>query len=210
MKTSIFHHGGVVATALLAFSLNGAWVSPAGASESLYVPPMTGAPKVRVGGGSRGISRGGGDERGRLGVLAPTDLAYSATATPVLYWFMQPGGVEVELIVTEPWSPEPLVTEVIAIDQGGIQGFDMAASGKSLQPGKRYNWSVSRLNEAAEGGEIYGGSALEYHPPETMPGEASPEEVRELAARGYWYEAFDMAYQGAQGNNAGDYASLLE
>src|SRR5438270_634983 len=63
-----------------------------------YNPPKTGAPKVRVDGGTRGDK----DDLPTLSVLAPDHVALTTQEKPTLYWYQsKPAKVRFELTLLE-------------------------------------------------------------------------------------------------------------
>jgi hypothetical protein len=124
-----------------------------------YKPFVSGAPKTRVGGGSRGsrgLNRGSRGSRGNRGgeswlslnVLAPLHTGYTVTPQPTLYW-------SVSEIVDEPFKftlvysdftrgTEPLVdTEIPKPTTGGIYAVNLADYKVTLEPEVEYQWSLS-------------------------------------------------------------------
>ncbi len=160
------------------------------ADDTVYVPPMRGAPTVRVGGGSRGDAQ----SDATLQLYAPAQIAYTATPSPTLYWSLSPGGGELDLVITEQRAPEPLLEMTLPANFApGLQGIELGAHGIRLAPGVAYRWSVTYM--PGSGGEQFASGMVQYQP-RTAAGEGV-EAVRELAGSGYWYDAFALAQQGA-------------
>jgi hypothetical protein len=100
-----------------------------------YVPPLRGAPRGRVGGGTRGHQLE--HQTCMLQVMAPDHVGFTTQDQPCLYWFIS-GGTQfpVELTITEKGAVQPLVQEKLSGPvQDGLHGFCLADHGVWLKPG---------------------------------------------------------------------------
>lgn len=160
----------------------------------VYTPPQRGAPKARVGGGTRGT----GDSAPYITVITPPDLALSASSQPVLFWYLS-GQLSnrFELALINDQSIEPVME--LALDSGlapGIHAVDLSDHDIRLQPGRSYQWSVvAVVDPDHRSSDILSSARLEYV--EADAGlrdtieQATPEQAVSLyAGSGYWYDAF--------------------
>ncbi|HSF01684.1 MAG TPA: DUF928 domain-containing protein, partial [Solirubrobacterales bacterium] len=116
------------------------------ASAPVYKPPLRGAPRGRIGGGTRGV----GTETLVLSVLAPDHPGQTASEQPSLYWYISsPTAFPVELTLMDPRGTDPLLeAKVPGPIKAGLQRFDLAAHGVRLEPGVPYRWYVAVVLDA--------------------------------------------------------------
>ena len=90
--------------------------------ESIYQPPLRGAPKTRVTGGTRG------EACGSVMVLAPEQTGLTVSEQPTLYWYLgQPTACPVEVTLIDEQSTEPLLEVNLGpTAEAGIHSFDLA------------------------------------------------------------------------------------
>jgi len=160
-----------------------------------YRPPMRGAPAARIGGGTRGV----GDMKLTLVVLAPDHTGLTTKEQPTLYWYVSkpvPAKLEVTLINDENIDPE--LEQVIATPgDAGIQSLDLAKTGTKLEPGKEYRWFVSVVAEPGQRSNdvVASGTIQRITPDDTLKGEIAGADERALAGvyakEGVWYDAID-------------------
>jgi hypothetical protein len=110
-----------------------------------FVRPSTGAPSVRLTGGSRGI----GDSSITLDVLAPDDVGLTTQEQPSLFWYQsKPAKAKFELTLLQENKPKPLV-QVTAERSltAGIQRVRLSDHGVKLAPGVEYQWVVALITD---------------------------------------------------------------
>jgi len=112
----------------------------AAASEVEYRPPSRGAPKVRVGGSTRGIA-----QRLSLAVIAPDHVGLSSNAQPDLYWYIsRPVESPLEFALYPVDATDPLVEKAIPpVATAGIQRIRLSELGVKLKAGEEYQWLIS-------------------------------------------------------------------
>src|SRR2546423_2114751 len=111
------------------------------AADIQYEPPKRGAPKGRVGGGTRGL-----DSRElSLAVIAPDHPGLSSRPSPKLYWFLSKAiSAPFEVSVVEDGVDDAVVDRSIpAPKEAGVQALDLASLGVTLKPEKEYRWFIS-------------------------------------------------------------------
>ncbi|MBI1732275.1 MAG: DUF928 domain-containing protein [Gammaproteobacteria bacterium] len=170
--------------------------APAAQKEKIvYVPPARGAPKSRVGGGTRGVDPNALIIR----LLAPEDVGYSGTDQPVFYWFLsQPADLPLEITLIDDVSAEP-VLEIPgnASRLHGIQKTRLSDYGIHLQPDVEYQWSVALVVDPEQRSkDVFATATVKYVPvPEdvktdlTSAGQLDVPSI--YAAGGYWYDAIE-------------------
>lgn len=157
-----------------------------------YKPPKIDAlQSSHVGGGTRSL----GDQRIQL--LAPSGVALSNSAQPVLYWNAAlDKGQSIEVIVIEEGAGEPLLEKTISVSpSSGLKALRLADYGVSLQAGKKYLWSISTVTGSDS---TVAQATIVYQPSSTL---SSLEQKAEL---GYWYDALQQSIE-----NHSPQASLL-
>jgi len=167
-------------------------VSAKAAPVIIYKPPVRGAPKTRVGAGSRGS----GDAT-MLQVLAPDHAGRTTVAQPALYWYASTPGVahfEVALIDAEGIDP------LLEVDAGdgkvaGIRHLNLGDYGVSLQPGVPYQWSVALVGDADNRSSdlVASGIIERVEPDEQLANRIGNSSgtalVNVYASEGIWYDA---------------------
>jgi Domain of Unknown Function (DUF928) len=110
-----------------------------------FRPPATGAPSVRVTGGSRGS----GDASITLDVLAPDETGVTTQEQPSLFWYQsKPAAAKFELTLLEENKAKPLL-QVNASGSGsaGIQRIKLSDYKVKLTPGVEYQWVVALVTD---------------------------------------------------------------
>ncbi|MGZ8159699.1 MAG: DUF928 domain-containing protein [Methylobacter sp.] len=171
----------------------------------IFQPENLGAPKVRVGGGSRGPN----EYEPVLYVLAPEQAGLTTRTQPVLYWYIsKPVNKTIEITVTDKQSVL-LKTTIDGLGKAGIQTLKLAEHGVHLQPDTKYKWSVAIVNNPKQrSSDTFASGGIMLFP-ET--GElkaklaAANEEDRVLiyAEEGIWYDDLE-AIQRLAGKSPGD------
>jgi hypothetical protein len=160
----------------------------------MYQPPRRGAPSIRVGGGTRGIS----GEMPSIHVLAPDHVGLTENEQPTLSWYMsKPGSMRVEVLVVNENAIDPILE--IKIDAAklkeGIQSINLADYGVKLKPGLQYQWSVVLTPEKGHhSGDIASSGMIELKKltssvKSKLKKSKSQEDVFIYAQEGYWYDA---------------------
>ena len=114
-------------------------------SKVKFVRPSTGAPSVRLTGGSRGV----GDSTITVDVLAPDDVGLTTQEQPSLFWYQsKPAKAKFELTLLQENKPKPLV-QVTAERSltAGIQRVRLSDHGVKLAPGVEYQWVVALITD---------------------------------------------------------------
>ena len=132
--------GGEVAFAQASQQKDGAPSSPV-----KFRPPATGAPSVRVTGGSRGT----GDTTITLDVLAPDETGVTTQEQPSLFWYQsKPSMAKFELTLLQENKVKPLVQVMVErSSKAGIQRLKLSEQGAKLTPGVEYQWVVALVTD---------------------------------------------------------------
>ncbi|MEM7426313.1 MAG: DUF928 domain-containing protein [Pseudomonadota bacterium] len=153
--------------------------------EIVFVPPGGGAPRDRIGAGTRGS--GGGT---LLRLMAPASGGVSAISSPRLYWWLsEPYSGEMEIVVRRDGTNQPLLamTETVSL-KDGLNSIDLADMGMRLSATKVYHWSVA-LKDA----RVKALNLVEFRKPGSPLGDGSAiARAKQLAAQGYWYDAYAL------------------
>ncbi len=181
---------------------------PAPSGEPVYQPPRRGAPKTRVGGGTRDTVSGVAPT---ISLLAPPTTGLTSRASPTLYWYLSQshdGPFEFVVIERDTLQPEPLFrTRVEGRLGAGYHRLDLADHGIELEPGRLYQWSVAIITDSARRSQdIVGLATVERigEPPQEMGS------VHALAGAGLWYDAIEaLDPPPAGGRERGQLAALL-
>ncbi len=115
------------------------------ASPVKFRPMTTGAPTVRVTGGSRGT----GAATITLDVLAPDEIGVTTQEQPSLFWFQsKPADAKFELTLLEDNKVKPIVQVMIERStKAGIQRLKLSEHGAKLTPGVEYQWVVALVTD---------------------------------------------------------------
>ena len=139
---------------LLSFSRLGETASAAEAPQAggtnvaphlRFRPQTTGAPSVRVTGGSRGT----GDATLTLDVLAPNETGITTLEQPSLFWYQsKPANAKFELTLLQENKIKPLVQfSVDRSSKAGIQRLKLSEHGVKLSPGVEYQWVIALITD---------------------------------------------------------------
>src|SRR5712672_2681700 len=116
--------------------------SAAAASSAVrFRPGSSGAPSVRVTGGSRGS----GDATITLDVLAPDETGLTTQEQPSLFWYQsKPAEAKFELTLLEENRIKPVLqVKVERSSKAGIQRIKLSDHGVKLVPNIEYQWVVA-------------------------------------------------------------------
>jgi hypothetical protein len=168
--------------------------SGSGTGMPVYTPPLRGAPAGRVGGGTRGL----GDEKAFLLVLAPDHVGLTAQKQPSLYWFLSGSPVyPVEFTLIENKAAKPLVEKRLETGENrGLQWFRLSDHGINLQPDVLYRWFVTLIPDPERRSKdiLSGGFIKRIEPSrelkQTLDKDEKTEQVHIYAQAGLWYDAF--------------------
>jgi hypothetical protein len=161
----------------------------------VYKPPLRGAPKTRVGGGTRGP----GDQLPALYVLAPEHTGLTTRGQPILYWYLsKPASARIEVTLADDRSVQPLLEAVVTgITKPGMQQLKLADYGARLQPGVEYRWSIALVRDPDQRSQdIVASAGVRLVEPDedlrTWAGQCREMECVSLyAEKGVWYDALD-------------------
>jgi hypothetical protein len=207
MKTNIHGYGKLlwVLAALLsgqpgaqvAFSQNtGQKTMASPASGVKFRPPTTGAPSVRVTGGSRGS----GDTATTLDVLAPDDIGVTTQEQPSLFWFQsKPAEAKFELTLLQENQAKPLVQVMVERStKAGIQRLKLSDHGVKLTVGVEYQWVVALITDPDNRSSdlVASGVIKRVEPTADLKGKmakATPANLPSVyAEEGIWYDALSV------------------
>jgi hypothetical protein len=157
----------------------------------VFQPKNLGAPKVRVGGGSRGQN----SSETELYVLAPEQTGFTTHSQPVLYWYVsRPVNQPIEITVTDKLSVL-LKTSVKKLSKAGIQTLDLTEHNIQLQPDIKYKWSVAIVNNPQQrSGDTFASAGIMLVPENEelrakLAVADNKDQVLIYAREGIWYDA---------------------
>ncbi|MBF0559217.1 MAG: DUF928 domain-containing protein [Nitrospirae bacterium] len=158
-----------------------------------YVPPKTGKPGARVGGGSRGAGAGGV----RLVALVPDHTGFTSKPQPALCWHAsKPLAAHVEITLNDDRSVAPLLEKQIAVpEKNGIQCVHLRDYGLMLKPGVEYQWFVAVVPDPVQRSkDIVSGGIISYAGPSKdldnrVISSTGLETAAAYAEAGFWYDA---------------------
>jgi len=163
------------------------------AKAPVYKPPLRGAPRGRIGGGTRGT----GSDSLALSVLAPDHSGLTTHEQPSLYWVISnPTVLAVEVTLMDPRAAEPLLeTRIPGPIQAGLHRVRLNDYGVKLEPGVPYRWYVAVIPDAGRRSkDILAGGIIERVEPaadlQERLARGRPEELASIYAEaGFWYDA---------------------
>lgn len=168
------------------------------AEAQAYKPPWRGAPKSRVGGGTRGPQ----DKLPSLSALAPEHLGLTVSEQPELYWYLSKDSPHpVEFILNDKERIDPLLEFVIKPPlQAGIHRIQLAQHQTRLKPGVPYEWFVALIIDADNPSlEVVAGGEIQHLAPSderkqkidiALNNATTPaDNWRIYASDGIWYDA---------------------
>lgn len=169
----------------------------AAASPLVYKPPLRGAPRGRIGGGTRGI----GSQSIVLSVMAPDHPGLTTSEQPSLFWFISASPTyPVELTLVDPRADEPLLeTKIHGPIEAGLQRFRLSSHGVRLEAGVAYRWYVAVVvDPASRSKDILAGGVIERVEPSADVRQRLAQAPREqlpavFAEAGFWYDALSAS-----------------
>ena len=160
----------------------------------VFIPPRRGAPKTRVGAGSRQPFLTDAPE---IYALVPRETGLTIEEQPVLHWYLsKPTNAPMKATLIEVRSRERLLditTEGPFAE--GVHALRLADFGVRLHLGKTYQWSVAYFaGSKGESSDFTAGGGIERIEPNeelrSALAAASPARIPfTLAEAGIWYEA---------------------
>jgi hypothetical protein len=155
----------------------------------VYRPPDLGAPKQRVGGGTRSL--------GQLFVLSPPHLAQTSLTQPRLYWYLDPGFRNALRFRLERSGDASVLLNAVLepAPDGGVQYVDLSDYDLRLEVGARYEWGVILEPEPHQRWPALYSTAdlLVTSEAGYARGDSSPRDrALEAARMGLWYDALDL------------------
>jgi hypothetical protein len=179
-------------------------VATLSAQAPLYNPPKRGAPASRVGGGTRGP----GDDRPSIFVLAPDHLGFTTRPQPELYWYLSKDSQSpIKVILNDDTSIEPILETVLPPPiKAGIHRVQLATHKIRLQPEMLYEWYIALAIGTDQPSEsVVAGGTITYIGPDdariqqvnrALQTALNPAETWRLyAASGIWYDAVSALCQ---------------
>jgi len=145
-----------------------------------YKPPQSGAPQIRIGGGTRSLSIP------PIQVLAPQELALSAHAQPVLYWYLGNSQAQsFEFSLSKQGSEQVVFSTRLSPNKSGLQTVALSEHGVELEAQADYLWTIRPVDPSGQPSDENTVSAvIRYQPPAK-----ETNSVYEQAESGYWYDA---------------------
>ena len=161
-----------------------------------FRPQTTGAPSVRVTGGSRGS----GSNMTTLDVLAPDDVGVTTQEQPSLFWFQsKPAEAKFELTLLQENKAKPLLqVKVERSTKAGIQRLKLSEHGVKLAPGIEYQWVVALITDPDNRSSdlVASGVIKRIEPPSALKEKidhATPASLPGVYAEaGIWYDALGV------------------
>ena len=174
--------------------------------QPTYQPPRLGAPKTRVGGGTRG-----GGELPAIELLAPASTGLTMQASPKLYWHLsEPYSGNFEYVVLERDSDQPMPLLRRSITKQLCEGFhalNLDDFEVALRTGVVYQWSVAIVRDAQRRSQdIVAQATIERV---GGPAQTDGLSVGQYASQGLWYDAI-QALSPVDASGHADLLALLK
>ena len=157
----------------------------------LYVPPFRGAPRNRVGGGTRGAGHF------QLAAITPRHTGHTINSQPRLHFLQTtPKGQLLEFTLVARDAEEPLVETQIESNGEVLQSIDLKTLNISLEPEKEYQWYISIIVDSKKRAkDVVSGGGIRYI---SAPQELTQKLAQDIdnkavimAQSGVWYDALD-------------------
>lgn len=161
-----------------------------------YKPMGRGAPGGRIGGATRGAP----PESLKMLALAPDHVAYAATSSPTLYWFLSDAIAQAKFTLKKADGAEVLSKDISSGLSKGVIAVNLADDSISLEPETVYEWSIGLATDQAKDISALSRGLIAFRAPSSRIAKriekAKPSELVELhAENGYWYDAVDAISQ---------------
>src|SRR6266581_9510179 len=178
----------------VAFAADAGQTGAASSSSGVkFRPATTGAPSVRVTGGSRGT----GDTSITLDVLAPDEIGVTTQEQPSLFWFQsKPADAKFELTLLQDNKIKPILQVLVERStKAGIQRLKLSEHGAKLTPGVEYQWVVALVTDPNNRSSdlVASGVIKRVQPAADLKGKiakATPASLAGVYAEaGIWYDA---------------------
>lgn len=141
-----------------------------------------------------GVSRAHGPSPSlEVRVMAPEHVGWTTEASPTLYWQLsETTELPLEVTLVDDAQIEPLLEERRAGPQAaGLHALSLADLGLRLEPGVVYRWQVAVVADPRRRSkDVRSAAAVVWMAPSDAPPPSSPARAHQLAAAGYWYDAF--------------------
>jgi hypothetical protein len=165
----------------------------------LYKPPSVGAPKGRIGCGTRGLAK-----ESPLSLLVPKHIGLTSQASPSLFWYSSKTEDKTMEFVLTRQDNHAVVLEKKLAGIAGARSLRLKDYGILLQSGIEYNWLISLVGDSPRDDVVVSG-AIQYRP---FAGRLVSAE--DAARQGYWYDAVEMLMKDASNQARQRLESLLE
>ena len=161
----------------------------------IYKPPLRGAPKSRVAGGTRGLGNG----RPTLSVLAPDHTGWTTKAQPTLYWYVSKrSAMELEFALAIDKVAIPVLEKIVqSQEHAGVHNLRLADHGIQLKRGVDYRWSVALIPDRRQRSkDIIASGTIQRVPlsqslQTKLAKVSAGKHVLVYADEGVWYDALD-------------------
>ncbi len=171
-----------------------------------FRPQTSGAPSVRVTGGSRGT----GTASVTLDVLAPDETGVTTKEQPSLFWFQsKPADAKFELTLLQENKAKPLVQVTVErSSKAGIQRLKLSDHGVKLSPGIEYQWVVALVTDPENRSSdlIASGVIKRIAPAAELTAKVANAKASELAQiyadAGIWYDSLTALSDQIEANPA--------
>ena len=165
--------------------------------KPVYKPPRRGAPRVRVGGGTRGE----GDTSTAIYVLAPEHTGLTTASQPDLFWYVSGGltNARIEFALIDDHSIEPILEIPLTNLKGpAVHRIKLSQFGVVLSPGSEYQWSVALISDPQQRSlDIVATGRIERNEPKdnikSRLKSTNQEELAQIYAEaGFWYDSISV------------------
>lgn len=168
-----------------------------GGEMPVYRPPLRGAPAGRVAGGTRGL----GEDKVFLLVLAPDHVGLTIQQQPCLYWFLSAlTELPLEFTLIEAKAVKPLIERRLdPPKKPGIQRIRLADYGLNLQDNVLYQWFITLIPDPERRSkDILSGGFIQKTRPagelrENLDKKDKEKVLHTCAEAGLWYDALTAA-----------------
>lgn len=161
----------------------------------VYSPPLRGAPRGRMGGGTRS------GDKALIQALSPGHTGMTISEQPILYYYQSADKdalLEFTLVALD--AEEPILETQFKSSSEKLQSVDLSAFNIKLATDTEYLWYITVvINPKLRAKDIVSGGSIKYEPAgndlnAALSGANSGQRVAILAQNGIWYDAI-MATQ---------------